>query len=149
MKLTEMFPSNLLKSQDVTDAGGEMILTIKSIEMAEFDNDNGGKESKPVVMFVNDKKMVLNKTNAKIIATMHGDDTDLWIGKDIILNVLSVPFGDKMTPAIRVKDLNSRDVLVQSFWSKARELGYTPEQGRELLKKHDGNFAAAEAELTF
>ena len=43
MKLSEMFPSNFLKAADVTDAGGEMDMTIFTVEMKEFDTDEGGK----------------------------------------------------------------------------------------------------------
>ena len=149
MKLTEMFPSNLLKAQDVTDAGGEMVLVIKNVEMREFDTDDGGKERKPVVHFDGEKRMVLNKTNAGIIAALHGDDTDLWLNKEVTLIVQEVQFGNKMTPAIRVKNLNSKDLLIQEFWQKVREFNMTRDEGLAHLKEHNGDFSKATAALVF
>lgn len=143
MKLSEMFPSNLLKAQDVTDNGGEMELTVKEVKMQEFDDDDGSKKNKPVVFFTNDKKMVLNVTNANAVSEMYGDDTDLWLGKTILLHVMEVPFGNKTVPAIRVKNLNSRDAQVQAFWAKARELGFTRQDGLDHLKEYGNDFAKA------
>lgn len=57
MKLSEMFPSNFLKAADVTDAGGEMDMTVFTVEMKEFDNDEGGKEKKAVLIFLGDSSL--------------------------------------------------------------------------------------------
>ena len=143
MKLTEMFPSNLLKAADVSDAGGEMPLTIARIEMKEFDTDNGGKERKPIIFFANDKQMVCNKTNGTALAEMFGNETDEWLGKSITLIVQNVDFAGKSTPAIRIKNLNSKDMLIQNYWTKAREIGFTREDGLAHLKQFNNDFAAA------
>lgn len=143
MKLSEMFPSNFLKAADVTDAGGEMDMTVFTVEMKEFDNDEGGKEKKAVLIFSNDKRMVLNKTNAGLIAQMFGDDTDKWINQNITLIVQDVPFGNKTVPAIRVKNLNSKDAIIQAFWTKAREMGFTRQDGLDHLKQFNNDFKAA------
>jgi len=147
MKLNEMFPSNLLKAQDVTDAGGEMPLTISKIEMKEFDGDNGSKERKPIIFFANEKQMVCNKTNGTTLGEMFGNETDDWLGKEITLIVQSVDFAGKSTPAIRIKNLNSKDILIQEYWKKARELGFTREEGLAHLKEFDGDFSKAVAAL--
>ena len=143
MKLSEMFPSNLLKSQDLLDEGGEMQLTIERVEMKTFDRDNGGSDTKPLIFFKEDKQMVCNKTNATIIAEMYGDDTDLWTGKEVMLTVKDVEFQGKTVLGIRVKNMNSKDVLVQEFWEKAKMLGYSREDGVKLLEKHNKDFRAA------
>ena len=147
MKLSEMFPSNLLKSQDLLDAGGEMVLTIAKVEMKTFNRDDGSKDTKPLIYFEEDKQMACNKTNANIIAEMHGDDTDEWIGKSVTLVVKDVEFQGKTVMGIRVKNLNSKDVQVQEFWSKAKELGFSRQEGVELLEKHGMDFRAAMSEL--
>ena len=146
MKLTEMFPSNLLKAADVTDAGGEMPLTITKIEMKEFDGDKG-KETKPIIYFTNDKQMVCNKTNGTTLGEMFGDDSDLWLGKPITLIVQSVDFAGKSTPAIRIKNLNSKDTLTQEYWAKSRTLGFTREEGLAHLKQFGSDFGNALAAL--
>lgn len=147
MKLTEMFPSNLLKAADVTDAGGEMLLTIAKIEMKDFDSDNGSKERKPIIFFTNDKQMVCNKTNGTALGEMFGNDSDDWVGKNITLIVQSVDFAGKSTPAIRIKNLSSKDMLIQEFWTKSREVGMTREEGLAHLKQFGGNFAEALAAI--
>lgn len=142
MKLSEMYPSNLLKAQDITDAGGEMELTISKIEIKEFDGDKG-KESKPVIHFAEGKQMVCNKTNGNIISDMYGDETDDWLGKKVILIVQDVDFAGKQTPAIRVKNLNSKEAAIQAYWTKTRELGLTRDEGLEHLKLFSGDFSKA------
>jgi hypothetical protein len=147
MKLTEMYPTTLLKAQDVTDNGGEMVLTIKEVNMKEFSGDNGSKESKPINYFTNDKQMVCNKTNGNLIAGNLGQDTDMWIGKEITLIVQDVQFQDKMVPAIRVKNFNSHDAEIQAFWTKAHEMGFTQKDGLDHLKEYNGDFVKALAGL--
>ena len=150
MKLTEMFPSDLLKSQDILDAGGEMTLTISKIEMKTFDRDAGDTDTKPIVYFEEGKQLVLNVTNKNAIAEMHGqEDTDQWIGKQVTLTVKDVEFQGKTVLGIRVKNLNSKDTLIQSFWARARELGHDQKSGQALLKEHGMDFSAALAALEF
>jgi len=149
MKLTDMFPTSLLKAQDVTDAGGQMNLIISKVEMQEFNGDKG-KETKPIIYFTNEKQMVCNKTNASALFSMLGDDTDMWIGKPVTLIVHDVDFQGKMTPAIRVKNLNNKDMLIQEFWRKAKqELFMSDEMGQAVVKRHNGDFAAALDELNY
>lgn len=149
MKLNDMFPSNLLKAQDVTDAGGEMPLTIEKVEIKEFDADNGGKERKPIIHFKEGKQMVCNKTNGNSIAELYGDETDNWIGREIVLVVRDVDFQGKSTPAIRVKNLNSKDIQIQEYWQKVKEFNLTREEGLAHLKEHGGDFVKATAALVF
>lgn len=144
MKLSELFPSNLLKAQDVTDAGGEMELTIFNVELKEFDGDNGVKERKPIIIFAEDnKRMVCNKTNGNILAEMFGDDTDQWLNKKVTLIVQQVDFAGKSTPAIRIRNLNSRDALIQLYWNKVREIGLTRQEGLDHLKQFNNDFSTA------
>jgi hypothetical protein len=146
MKLSEMYPSNLLKAADVTDAGGEMELTIDKIEIKEFDVDNG-KERKPIIHFAEGKQMVCNKTNGNLIAEMYGDETDGWLGKKVTLIVQEVDFAGKRTPAIRIKNLNSKEAAIQAYWLKAKGMGFSREEGVAHLKEHGGDFVKALAGL--
>ena len=50
-----------------------------------------------------DRGLVLNKTNANNIANAYGDDTDDWIGKQIVLFEAMVDFQGRTVPAIRVR----------------------------------------------
>lgn len=102
MLVSEMYPSRFMKAEDF-DEGEVRIVTIKSVEMEEL-GQGKDKQSKPVVMFRDaEKQLVLNKTNAAVIAKLYGDDSDDWLGKKIALTVIEVEsFGD-VVRAIRVK----------------------------------------------
>jgi len=119
------------------------------IDMKDFDGDNGAKERKPIIFFANDKQMVCNKTNGTTLGEMFGNETDDWIGKEITLIVQSVDFAGKSTPAIRIKNLNSKDMLIQDFWKKTREMGMTREEGLAHLKEFNQDFSSALAALVF
>ena len=98
--LNEMFPSKYLRSSDI-DQDYEV-----SITKVEMDTVGQGdqKEEKYIVYFAEfDKGLVLNKTNAALIAAQHGDNTDLWKGKLVVLTVEDVTYQGKIVPAIRVK----------------------------------------------
>lgn len=66
---------------------------------------DGKKIDKPILMFKGKKRgLVLNKTNARIIALVHGGDLAKWVGKTITLFPTTCnAFGNSNTPCIRVK----------------------------------------------
>ncbi len=97
--VSEAFPSNYLKAADLNNR------TIKvAINKVVFEEIGRDKDSKPIVYFENVKKgLVLNKTNAVEIAATHGDQMDGWIGKEIELFSMMVPFQGQNVAAIRVR----------------------------------------------
>lgn len=100
MKLADVFPSNYLAASDFDED------TVRTIQRVEEEILGQGKDAqkKAVIYFdEDDKGMVCNKTNFKTIASLHGDDTDDWIGKQITLYATEVPFGDKMVMSVRVR----------------------------------------------
>lgn len=98
MKVSEAFPSKYLAAADLQ--GKDVQVTIDRVEMATFDD---GK-SKPIVYFQGHQKGVaLNKTNANNIAMVHGDDTDHWRGRVVILFTAWVDYQGKSVQAIRVR----------------------------------------------
>lgn len=100
MKIGEAFPSNFLKADDLQ--GKDIIVTIQEVTLEELGKGNE-KEQKLIIAFKGkDKKLVCNKTNAKTIAKIHGDDTDDWIGKSIIIGPREVEFQGDQVWAIRV-----------------------------------------------
>jgi hypothetical protein len=82
MKMVDVntiYTSDTLKAADLQ--GREHTVTIASVESKEFDNG-----IKLVLKFVGAKKsFVCNRTNGKRIAFMHGDETNGWINKKIVL----------------------------------------------------------------
>lgn len=103
MRVTELCPSPHLEALDVGDKiGDEVIVTIKGVRIAEVGQD---KVAKGVVEFNEyDRGLVLNKTNSRMIASIHGAQTDQWKGKKLVLYRSETSFQNKTVPCIRVKE---------------------------------------------
>jgi len=97
-----MFPSMWLTSEDL--GGREATVTIAGIEMQSLKREGGGPESKPVMSFAGKKKrLVLNKTNARAIAAIHGSNADKWRGQQITIYPSTCEaFGETVT-CIRIR----------------------------------------------
>ena len=99
MRVSEAFPSDYLRAADLR--GNNVRVVIDRVEMKDI-----GDDVKPVVFFQNkDKGVVLNKTNANNIAALYGDDTDDWIGKEVVLYPTMVDFQGRSVEAIRIRGL--------------------------------------------
>lgn len=98
MRISEMFPSNFLSAADFPT---ETTVTITGIKIEEVGAD---KEQKHILYFDGIKKgLVLNKTNAKMIASLYGDDANECIGEAITLYATMADFKGQSVPALRVK----------------------------------------------
>lgn len=98
MNINDAFPSNYLKASDCEQP---RVLTIKQVTIEEIGDD---KDRKPVVHFHEvEQGLVLNRTNANMIAHRYGNETDQWNGKKIKLYVDQVSFQGRIVDAIRVK----------------------------------------------
>lgn len=100
MKLHDCFPSNFLKSEDLN--GKAVVVTISEVEFDRIGKDTS--EGKKLILSFEgkEKKMVVNKTNAKTIEKLYGDDTDNWIGKPIKIVTREVEFQGDVVWALRV-----------------------------------------------
>ncbi len=81
------------------------------VEIADVDAPNTKKDAqgklidKPILTFAKArKKFILNKTNERLIKSLHGGKASAWIGNTITLGVryLDKAFGDTNVPTIRV-----------------------------------------------
>jgi hypothetical protein len=99
--VSDAFPSDWLKAADLK--GRERALVIKSADMQDI--GQGADASRKLVIYFErqEKGLVLNKTNANTISAMYGDDTDDWIGGEIILFPTTADFQGRRVDAIRVK----------------------------------------------
>lgn len=87
-------------------SNGDETLTISSVGEEEmFDAQTGGKKKGLCIRFKErDLPMVLNKTNASMIAEVTGSDAMRdWIGKQIIVGTERVKAFGKVSQAIRVR----------------------------------------------
>jgi len=103
----KMYDSRFVGSWDL-EGKGEATVTIASVSVVEVHNpENQEKENKPALTFTKGTKgLILNKTNAKAIAAIHGTDTDNWIGKDIVLYATTCKAFGKQVECIREKAAN-------------------------------------------
>lgn len=101
MKIGAAFPSKYLKADDLGTS--RPIVTIDRITLEDVGGDG---EHRPVIRFAGkDKMLVVNKTNANIIAEVLGtDETDEWEGRQIRLYATKTEFQGKRVPCIRVSD---------------------------------------------
>lgn len=68
--------------------GKDVTVTISTVKGGELTAVGGRKSKKPIISFDGkEKKMIVNKTNAKIIAAMYGNIVEHWVGKRITLFV--------------------------------------------------------------
>ena len=107
MLVSSMYPSPYLKATDLVESDHpEPVLQISDCTMEEMPAFEGKEpETRPVIGFTNsNKKLVLNRTNANMIAFLHGEETDGWQGKLIQLHTPPVEFRGNSRPGIRVKD---------------------------------------------
>ena|SRR5688572_13928518 len=100
MRVSDAFPSNFLKAEDLQ--GKSVVVVINEIEFDTIGKDS--KEGKKLILSFKgkDKKMVCNKTNAKTLEKLYGDDTDDWIGQPIKLVSREVEFQGDVVWALRV-----------------------------------------------
>lgn len=65
---------------------GDVTVTVSRVTQGELKGNREKAEKKPVIEFSDaKKKMALNKTNGKIIASLYGNDCSKWTGKKITL----------------------------------------------------------------
>ena len=101
MKISAAFPSNYVKASDLN--GKPCPLTIRTCVLEELGQGND-KEKKPVLYFQERQKgLVLNKTNANVIANAYGKMTEDWEGKTVEVYPARVEFKGNLVDAIRIR----------------------------------------------
>jgi hypothetical protein len=98
-----LYPGKYLKAADLR--GKDVTVTISDIEPRhELQSTNGKKEKKPVVHMAGKEKLwIMNKTNAKTIAGIYGNEVTAWIGNRVILFPTTVQAGGQTHDCIRVR----------------------------------------------
>lgn len=98
-----LFPTDYVAAHDLGER--DVRLKIRAVVIENLQIQGGRKETKPVVIFHGaKKKLVLNKTNARLIAAQHGNDTVKWIGQFVTLYATTTDFGGKTVDCIRVRE---------------------------------------------
>lgn len=97
-----------LKSEDLLNAKtgkyGEVKVIINTADVGTVGQGDDERQQIILTFDGKEKQLGLNKTNATVLAGHFGDDTDQWLGKEIILFVDPyVPFAGKVVPGIRIR----------------------------------------------
>jgi len=98
MKVDELYPSRFLKASDLQ--GKQVLAVIEGVSVEEFDDG----ETKPALQLQGKKPLILNRTNAGLIAAFLGDDVDHWRGHRLVLYPAKVDFRGRLVEAIRVRE---------------------------------------------
>lgn len=100
------FEGNFIESADLMQK--QATLTIEGVvpPMVEKDKNGQGKPiDKAIISFRGTtKRLIVGKTNERIIKAIHGKKASGWIGKQIKIGVrfLREAFGEKNVPTVRV-----------------------------------------------
>jgi hypothetical protein len=106
MKIGDMIESKYLKQSDVEDERVVTVAALKKVNVARDDEDPEYRWTAKFNEF--QKPMVLNVTNLKRLAKALGDDTDDWIGKQVILYVdPDIEFGGNVVGGLRIKQFRN------------------------------------------
>jgi hypothetical protein len=94
--------SRFLKADDLK--AGEKKVRIKAVTAEVITQQGESPKTKLTLWFTNDERgFPLNITNNMTLRATFGDDTDLWIGKIVVLFTTMVDFRGQMVPAVRVR----------------------------------------------
>lgn len=99
MDISALFQSNYLKASDLQGQARRVI-----IESCTPETLGQANEIKPVLRFRGvPRGLVLNKTNAQLLAASFGTETDRWIGQAVELYPENVIYQGRVTAGIRVR----------------------------------------------
>lgn len=99
VNINDEFPSKYLKASDLQ---GHAV----KVQIGNVTSEQIGTDRKLIMYFAGKQKgMVLNKTNARTIGDIYGDDTDAWIGKELEVFAMKVEFNGRMVDGLRVRIL--------------------------------------------
>lgn len=99
MNINDQFESKYLKSLDLQGR------TVRA-KISDVASEKVGDDFKIVVHFVGKQKgMICNRTNSMTLAEVWGPETDNWIGGNVEIFSMKVPFQGKLTDGLRLRPL--------------------------------------------
>ena len=101
MKSTDFNESKYFNAKNAGHMNGRT-LTIYEVKSAII--GQGEDATKKMLIGFEDveKILVVNKTNNEILTEAYGDETDAWVGKRVILNLVSLSFKGERTLSIQL-----------------------------------------------
>lgn len=117
-KIKMMYPGEYLEAEDLK--GQTVIVTIVDIQGKELEFEKGKKRAFLLTFAGKKKALLLNKTNAWLIAEMFGENPNEWRGKRISIWPTTTRFGPDTVDCIRV--YGSPDIPADIKFAK--KIGY-------------------------
>jgi hypothetical protein len=99
-KIKMMYPGEYLEAEDLR--GNTVVVTITDINAKELEFEKGKKRAFLLTFTGKKKALLLNVTNAHMIAAIHGENPNQWRGKRIALYPTTTRLGADTVPCIRV-----------------------------------------------
>lgn len=133
MKTSELKQSKYMKKEDCGDDG--ILVTIAALKNENVAPDNKPEEMKWILYFQGDiKPLVLNGTNTKLIEKALGsDETDDWIGKQIVLfNDENVEYMGEVVGGVRCDVNRTKKYRAKQQGTKAPAKPGTPKQFSDM-----------------
>ena len=100
-----LYGKDYVGAWDIPD-GKDVTLTITAVKGGELTSVGGRKSKKPLLSFKGtEKKLAVNSTNGKTIASMYGKFIEDWVGKKIAIykSTTRSPEGDGEVDCVRVR----------------------------------------------
>ena len=95
--ITETYPSKWIKAADLQGRAATVTIVAAPAEKV-------GDDTKIILAFAGkEKRLPLNKTNASILASIFGDNSDLSVGKQIVLMPAKTSFGGEVKDTITIQ----------------------------------------------
>lgn len=103
--MADVFQGNFMDASDIMGKGNVTVI-IADVVAPKAEKDATGKLiDRAIIAFKSaTKRLIANKTNLKIIASMYGNKPSEWVGKPVTLGVryLEKAFGQANVPTVRV-----------------------------------------------
>jgi hypothetical protein len=99
-KVSEMIVSKFLRKEDFDE---DQVLTIKTVKLEDMPGDDGTQKW---VLYFREiaKGMALNSTTIRVLEKAFGDDSDMWIGKRVLVYVdPNVSFRGQVVGGLRLR----------------------------------------------
>jgi len=101
VKISDAFPSRYLKASDLPHP---VTVHIDQVKMEDVDGSGHPDNFKPCLYFRDKSKgMVLNKTNAFLLKSVLGNETEEWYGQTVSIYVDQTQYQGRMVPCLRLR----------------------------------------------
>ena len=107
--VNDIYPSKWMRAADLKGASHR--ITIQDVDTGLIGEGDAAKQQIILELRGDWKPLGLNKTNAQAIAELFGEDTDDWIGQEVVVFPTRVDFSGKMVDAIRVDGRATQKII--------------------------------------